>query len=385
VTKSLYWELSKFYYLYYAFVGLFTPYWGLYLTSLKFSPIQIGLLLAMFQFGRVVSPNIWGWLADRTNKRSQWVRLIAMMGSIFFVYSFFANSFYEILFIMMSMSIFTSSTIPLIESLTLAHLSSGKGNFDYSKIRVWGSVGFICAALFMGFGIDFFGIKALLFVLLSVQILIYFQSLRVPEHVSDIKNEARRPILNVIKDPQVIAVILGCTLMVSSHGLLYNFYSIYLNTLDYSSMVIGALWAVGVICEILIFLCMPKILKLVDLKQVLLISLILAVARFFLIGTFADNLWVLIFAQTLHAATFGSFHVASVQIIEYFFHTEHHARGQSLYNSITYGVGGVVGGVVGGALIELIGMSETFRLSALLPLLGIIVFYFGLKNFPKKV
>lgn len=385
MTKSLYWKLSKFYYLYYAFVGLFTPYWGLYLTSLKFSPIQIGLLLALFQFGRVVSPNIWGWLADRTNKRSQWVRLIAMMGSIFFVYSFFANSFYEILFIMMSMSIFTSSTIPLIESLTLAHLSSGKGNFDYSKIRVWGSVGFICAALFMGFGIDFFGIKALLFVLLSVQILIYFQSLRVPEHVSDIKNEARRPILNVIKDPQVIAVILGCTLMVSSHGLLYNFYSIYLNTLDYSSMVIGALWAVGVICEILIFLCMPKILKLVDLKQVLLISLILAVARFFLIGTFADNLWVLIFAQTLHAATFGSFHVASVQIIEYFFHTEHHARGQSLYNSITYGVGGVLGGVVGGALIELIGMSETFRLSALLPLLGIIVFYFGLKNFPKKV
>lgn len=385
MTKSLYWELSKFYYLYYAFVGLFTPYWGLYLTSLKFSPIQIGLLLALFQFGRVVSPNIWGWLADRSNKRSQWVRLIAMMGSIFFVYSFFANSFYEILFIMMSMSIFTSSTIPLIESLTLAHLSSGKGNFDYSKIRVWGSVGFICAALFMGFGIDFFGIKALLFGLLSVQILIYFQSLRVPEHVSDIKNEAKRPILNVIKDPQVIAVILGCTLMVSSHGLLYNFYSIYLNTLDYSSMVIGALWAVGVICEILIFLCMPKILKLVDLKQVLLISLILAVARFFLIGTFADNLWVLIFAQTLHAATFGSFHVASVQIIEYFFHTEHHARGQSLYNSITYGVGGVVGGVVGGALIELIGMSETFRLSALLPLLGIIVFYFGLKNFPKKV
>ena len=381
MTKSLYWELSKFYYLYYAFVGLFTPYWGLYLTSLKFSPIQIGLLLALFQFGRVVSPNIWGWLADRTNKRSQWVRLIAMMGSIFFVYSFFANSFYEILFIMMSMSIFTSSTIPLIESLTLAHLSSGKGNFDYSKIRVWGSVGFICAALFMGFGIDFFGIKALLFVLLSVQILIYFQSLRVPEHVSDIKNEARRPILNVIKDPQVIAVILGCTLMVSSHGLLYNFYSIYLNTLDYSSVVIGVLWAVGVICEILIFLCMPKILKLVDLKQVLLISLILAVARFFLIGTFADNLWVLIFAQTLHAATFGSFHVASVQIIEYFFHTEHHARGQSLYNSITYGVGGVVGG----ALIELLGMSETFRLSALLPLLGIIVFYFGLKNFPKKV
>ena len=171
--------------------------------------------------------------------------------------------------------------------------------------------------------------------------------------------------------------------MVSSHGLLYNFYSIYLKTFDYSSMVIGALWAVGVVCEIIIFLLMPKILKFLDLKQVILVSLILAVLRFFLIGLYADTLWILVFAQTLHAATFGSFHVASVQIIEYFFNKEHHARGQSLYNSITYGVGGVVGGILGGVLIEYLGYSATFTLSALLPLAGIAIFYYGLKNYPK--
>ena len=82
---------------------------------------------------------------------------------------------------------------------------------------------------------------------------------------------------------------------------------------------IGGWWAVGVVCEIIIFLLMPKILKFLDLKQVILVSLILAVLRFFLIGLYADTLWILVFAQTLHAATFGSFHVASVQIIEYFF------------------------------------------------------------------
>ena len=383
MTKSLYWELSRFYYFYYAFVGLFTPYWGLYLTSLEFTPIQIGMLLAFFQLGRVISPNLWGWLADHSAKRSYWIKVTALAGALFFIYSFCAESFLQILFVMMAMSIFTSSTIPLMESLTLSHLSTNKGDFSYSKIRVWGSIGFICAAVIMGYCIDFLGIGTLIIALLLIQFFIYFQSLRIPEHNAVSLTTIRRPIFDVIRNPEVIAIIIGCTLMVSSHGLLYNFYSIYLKTFDYSSMVIGALWAVGVVCEIIIFLLMPKILKFLDLKQVILVSLILAVLRFFLIGLYADTLWILIFAQTLHAATFGSFHVASVQIIEYFFNKEHHARGQSLYNSITYGVGGVVGGILGGVLIEYLGYSATFTLSALLPLAGIAIFYYGLKNYPK--
>ena len=383
MTKSLYWELSRFYYFYYAFVGLFTPYWGLYLTSLEFTPIQIGMLLAFFQLGRVISPNLWGWLADHTAKRSYWIKVTALAGALFFIYSFCAESFLQILFVMMAMSIFTSSTIPLMESLTLSHLSINKGDFSYSKIRVWGSIGFICAAVIMGYCIDFLGIGTLIIALLLIQFFIYFQSLRIPEHNAVSLTTIRRPIFDVIRNPEVIAIIIGCTLMVSSHGLLYNFYSIYLKTFDYSSMVIGALWAVGVVCEIIIFLLMPKILKFLDLKQVILVSLILAVLRFFLIGLYADTLWVLVFAQTLHAATFGSFHVASVQIIEYFFNKEHHARGQSLYNSITYGVGGVVGGILGGVLIEYLGYSATFTLSALPPLAGIAIFYYGLKNYPK--
>ena len=170
--------------------------------------------------------------------------------------------------------------------------------------------------------------------------------------------------------------------MVSSHGLLYNFYSIFLKSNDYSSFSIGLLWSIGVFFEIFMFLLMPKILNKINLKQILLISLALGVIRFFLIGAFVNSIYIIIFAQILHAATFGSFHVASIQIIEHFFNKDHHARGQSLYNSITYGVGGVVGGICGGFMIEAYGANTTFMLSALLPLLGFIVIYYGLKNFP---
>ena len=136
---------------------------------------------------------------------------------------------------------------------------------------------------------------------------------------------------------------------------------------------------------VFIFILMPKILTKINLKKILLISLALAILRFFLIGSFVNNIYIIIFAQILHAATFGSFHVASIQIIEYFFNKDHHARGQSIYNSVTYGVGGAVGGIGGGLMINAYGANLTFMLSSLLPLLGFIVIYLGLKNYPDTI
>lgn len=167
--------------------------------------------------------------------------------------------------------------------------------------------------------------------------------------------------------------------MVTAHGVLYNFYSIYLNEHGYSKTTIGLLWSVGVICEIGIFLLMPKIMKRLSLKTILLVSLVLAVIRFSLIGMAVDNIVWLILAQSLHAATFGSFHAASVEVITQFFNGRHQARGQAIYNSVAYGIGGTVGGIAGGYALQYLGGEQTFLLAALFPLLGLAVIGLGLK------
>jgi PPP family 3-phenylpropionic acid transporter len=64
-------RLSRFYFIYYFFVGAFVPYWGLYLQSEQFSAADIGILMSLFQVSRIFAPNFWGWLADHTgNARS---------------------------------------------------------------------------------------------------------------------------------------------------------------------------------------------------------------------------------------------------------------------------------------------------------------------------
>ena len=376
-SHNLHWRLSRFYFFYYFFVGSFVPYWGIYLQSENFSPSSIGILLSLFQISRIVAPNFWGWLADHTGHRVKWIKLTSFLGLIGFIGIFWAKGFFWIFLVMLALSLFTSSTLPLAESLTLAHLATTDGH--YSRIRLWGSIGFIVASLFLGYLIDLQGINILLWVLLIAQAIIFFLSNTIPE-TQDIQNKTNDlSIWKIIKTPSVIALLLGCTLMVSSHGVLYNFYSIYLKDHGYSSGTIGWLWAVGVICEILIFMAMPKILRRYSLKAILLMSLFLGVIRFILIGASPDHLYLLFIAQMFHAATFGSFHAASIEVIAYYFKGRNQTRGQAIYNSVAYGIGGTIGGLGGGYLIQYLGGQLGFMIAAISPLIGFVVIWFGLK------
>lgn len=373
---KLHHRLSRFYFIYYFFVGAFVPYWGLYLQSEQFSAADIGILMSLFQISRIFAPNFWGWLADHTGRRAQWIKLTAFLGLCGFMAVFLAHGFFWMFFVMAALSVFTSSTLPLAESLTLAHLARTNGH--YSRIRMWGSLGFIVAAVVLGFLIDMAGISSLLWFLLVVQFTLLILTYTLPEaHIAPHEHD-HFSIWQVIRQPNVIALLVGCSLMVTAHGVLYNFYSIYLSEHGYSKGTIGLLWSVGVICEIAVFMWMPKIMARFTLKWILLVSLLLAVIRFSMIGIAIDHLWLIVLAQTLHAATFGSFHAASVEVVAQFFKGRHQAKGQAIYNSVAYGVGGTIGGVAGGYALQFLGGQMTFLLAALFPLLGIMVVGLGL-------
>lgn len=371
-------HLSRFYFTYYFFVGSFVPYWGLYLQSQHFSAVDIGILMSLFQISRIFAPNFWGWLADHTGQRVKWIRLTALLGLLGFSAVFWVDGFFWLFCVMAALSLFTSSTMPLAESLTMAHLAKSQKEQDYSRIRMWGSFGFIVASIVLGYLIDLFNIHMLLWFLLAVQFALWLLTFRLPEIKITPHTHDHFSIWQVLKQPNVIALLVGCAMMVTAHGVLYNFYSIYLSNYGYSKGLIGWLWSVGVICEIGVFMLMPRLLARFSLKCILMASLFLAVIRFALIGYAVDHLWWMLFAQMLHAATFGSFHVASIHVITLFFNGRHQAKGQAIYNSVAYGIGGTIGGVMGGFSLENLGGQMTFMLSALFPFLGLIMIGFGL-------
>ncbi len=377
MSHALHHTLSRFYFIYYFFVGAFVPYWGLYLTAESFSPADIGVLMSLFQLSRIIAPNLWGWLADHTRQRVRWIRTTACLGLIGFILIFWAHDFTSMFVVMIALSLFTSSTLPLSESLVLAHLASTNGH--YSKIRLWGSWGFMVASIVLGFLTDWLGIRSLLWFILAVQCVLFGLTWRLPEaHVPPHAHD-QFSVWQILRQPTVFSLLIGCAMMVTAHGLMYNFYSIYLTQHGYSKATIGCLWSLGVLCEIGIFIKMPWIMARFKLKTILLSSLAIGVLRFALMGLVPEQWGWLLLAQTLHAFTFGSFHAASVEVVTQYFNGRHQAKGQAIYNSVAYGIGGALGGLLGGFALQSLGGQWTFTLAALFPLAGAIIIAWGLR------
>jgi PPP family 3-phenylpropionic acid transporter len=67
--------------------------------------------------------------------------------------------------------------------------------------------------------------------------------------------------------------------------------------------------------------------------------------RFAMIGAGAAWIAVLVLAQLLHAASFAAHHSASIMTMQRWFAGPLQARGQALFISIGYGIGGTLGGL----------------------------------------
>ena len=134
------------------------------------------------------------------------------------------------------------------------------------------------------------------------------------------------------------------------------------------------------ICEIAIFFWMAHLFRAFTLRAVLIASFALAAMRFAIIAWCADHLWLLLMAQTLHAATFGSFHAAALGLVHRFFSGRHQARGQAIYTSLTFGLGGTLGGLYAGYAWQNFGAGVTFTGAALCALAGMLILCYGLRD-----
>jgi MFS transporter, PPP family, 3-phenylpropionic acid transporter len=363
-----YTALSAYYFAYFGFVGAFSPYFSLYFQSVGLAATQIGLLMSVMQFMRIVAPGFWGWLSDRLQKRVALVRLCALLA--FAAYGlFFLTPRFESLFAAIALvALFWSASLPLVESLTFDHLGARKAS--YGRIRLWGSVGFIVAVLGIGYALDHLAIPHLLWMTALFLGGLALSAFFLPEAPKTACPHAPTRFRDVLCHPGVAGFLGSCFFMSAAHGALYVFYSIQLSEQGYDPSSIGWMWTLGVLAEIGVFLAMPWLQRHVGLSRLLMASFGCAVVRFLLIGWQADVFLILIFAQLLHGMTFGAHHAAAISAIHHWFAGPLQARGQALYGSLSFGAGGMLGAAISGFFWTQFGAAWTFTLSSGFALIG---------------
>jgi PPP family 3-phenylpropionic acid transporter len=314
---------------------------------------------------RTFAPAGWGALADRTGALRALVVLSCAGFALGFAALPFAESFAAVTIVIGISSLISAGALPLVETITLRALAGQPGR--YGPIRLWGSVGFIAAVLAGGAWLDAAPVATLPWAMLGFALATLVCASLLPTGGARVHGE---PVPWRL-DGAALRLLACGFCMAAAHGTLYAFFTLHLERSGYRVTTIGLLWTLGVVAEILVFVCLPQLFRRFALSTILAASFVCAVVRFLLLGWLADALWLVVIAQLLHAATFGAFHAAAVSAVQRVFPQAAQARGQTLFSSVTYGAGGAVGALAAGWLWELGGPEFAFSLSALFGLAGL--------------
>ncbi|MGI2261516.1 MFS transporter [Shewanella sp. GXUN23E] len=337
-ARQLFW-LSACYFFFYSILGVMVPYLGVFFESRGFNPQEIGILLAIVMGTRIIAPNVWARVADRTGMRVELVKIGAAAAAVTYTSFFFEGSLLYLAASLVVYTFFWNAILAQLEVVTLDTL--GNNPQRYGAIRSWGSVGYICLVVGGGFAIEYFGagIVPYLGMILFLGMLACAMPLRAERQQQAERSESSGKIWT----PAIFWFLLSALLLQMSAGPFYGFFVLYLKQAGYSESLAGIMVALGVMAEIGMFMLAPRLLRRYGVMPLMAISILLTAIRWLMMAFGVQHLWIIALSQLLHAFTFGLVHAASIQFVYQHFDKRHQSQGQALYASLGFGLGGAVG------------------------------------------
>lgn len=361
------------YFTYFGVLGVFVPYFGLFLDGRGLDSAEIGLLLAIVTASRIIGPNIWAALAERSGKPLLIMRTGAFLAILGWCSSFANIGFWPLLIGFTLFSFFWTAILPQLEVSAFHFLNDDTQ--AYSRVRSFGSVGYIVLVLFGGwlfelFGSEFLPVSALMFLMLLLASLFLLPAVSLNLHTKVVSER----FIDVLKNKLLLRFMCATLLIQMSFAPFYGFFTLYSRDLGYSGTETGLFIGVAVAAEIIAFYFAGKIMRNRSYKLLLSICYSLTVLRWTLVATVADNAWLLAFSMMLHAGSFAIAHACAMQFIQQFFPKRLRSRGQAFYAGVIYGGGGAIGAYISGLLWQDgAGASNTFLAAAALAFFATLI------------
>lgn len=371
-------RLAIAYFVYFGAIGIFTPFWSPYLELRGFDPFQIGLLLAVAAGVRSVGPLVFGWLADASGRPTAILRFAALLSVLSFALLPLLSGLIGFIVLTVLFCLGWNFIAPSLDAHTLARL--GRTSARYGRIRLWGSLGFIALSWLGGVIFERMGyqlVPSLMMGFIAATLLATMSIASTPLLAHAPHTVSFR---SALCSRPVLFALLVAGLISMSFGPYYTFFSLYLERFGYSRGFIGFLWALGVLAEIGIFAAGGSMLARYSIRALFIGAAAATALRWSLIAWFADNVVVLAFAQLLHSMGFAVLHFAVVLTAQRQFASDAAARGQALFSSVGYGVGGMLGSLLGGLVWSTISPQAAYLCAAVVVVLATFCAWAGLRG-----
>ena len=372
-------RLGSLYGLYFAVVALSIGWFGPFFQSLGFSASEIGMAIGVLTGSKIIAPYLWGTLGDLLPNRLRVVQLGIVGSSLAASLLLLDVDFLGLCLVLALFGVFWNAIIAQFDTLTLEYLA--ENHHQYSSIRVWGSIGFIVMMLASGWLFSDVEYGILPWLIIAGLMVSAAISMTLPGHGhTHPPEESGEGMGSRLTNPSVLIFFVVASLNQLTHGPLNVFFTLYVQDHGYSAFQAGQLWALGVFAEVILFFVLPRFIRTLDLRVLLVLSLALGSMRWLLIGAYPDVVWLVIVLQLLHAFTFGAIHSVSIEFIRRWFPGKLSGRGMALYSGCVFGIGGSLGATLSGIAWESLGGSATFLCASLITGCTAIIAWFSLRD-----
>nr|WP_282557212.1 MULTISPECIES: 3-phenylpropionate MFS transporter [Providencia] len=315
VIPSTRW-LAIDYFTYFFAYSIFLPFWSVWLQGEGIDAEMIGVLLGVGLAARFLGAMFITPLVKEPSTLITALRILAALSLLFSVGFAFGSHWAWLLFVMIGFNLFFAPMVPLGDSL--AGTWQKQFTFDYGKIRVWGSIAFIIGSSLMGYLAGVWGHKAIMMALiiscLAMLLAAMLKPAIMPSGAAKIEGTSKITFKQLVADKNVVRFLVCVTLLQGAHAAYYGFASLFWKEAGYSDLVIGNLWSLGVVAEVIVFMLSHRLFRRWSARNLLLLSAFCGIIRWGLMGAFT-TLPILVVVQILHSGTFTVCHLAAMRFI----------------------------------------------------------------------
>ena len=365
-------RLGAYYAASFLVVGIQLPFWPVWLAGRGLDTQEIAGLFAAAIWAKVIATPLIGGLADRLGRRRGVMVALAAVACIAYAALWPAWGFWPLLWLNLVAGVAQSALMPLGDSITLAAVRGA--SLDYGRIRVWGSLSFIVAAI--GSGALLAGNSApaipgnsVLALVLAASALLLIACLWIPPAPAATGRSRWAALGRFAADRRFWQFVAGGSALQSSHQLYYGFGTLYWRELGFSDTLIGALWAEGVVAEIVLFWQSALLVARMGPLGLMALGGIAGILRWSLIGV-VPGLAAAAVLQLLHGLTFGAAHIGAMYFMARTVPPGAAASAQSLYAAVSAGLGSGFAMLAAGALYGAYG-GHAYLFMALLSAAGL--------------
>jgi PPP family 3-phenylpropionic acid transporter len=355
--------LGAYYFFYFALVGVYVIFMPKVLIELGYSTVEVGIVYAAAPFMRFLLPFVFKHYIDLSPKVYLLSLLLCFIGTLLFLGTVQSFEFY--LFANLLFGASMGISLPYVETIALASLPKNR----YGKVRLWGSLGFMGIALWLGkilaapYDALYYLSTMALLTLIFGAILVKYDT---TEH-SSAKDDASFSLM------KYWAFWLSVFLMQVGFGGFYNFFTIYETAHGVSLEITSWMWSFGVICEIVMLYFQGPLLQR-NLLNILKFATLVTALRWIILYLFPDSLTLTFASQSLHAVSFALYHTAAITYV-FSLYTQKKLA-QQFFLGIAFGLGGSVGAVLSGQIYG----ENMFLIEAIITFISFMVLWLHQKR-----